>query len=58
MTNSRDIGLRGTGAGKGDAPRHNQAAFRKGYEKIRWSDDYKKRPSKRAVKALAQSQML
>lgn len=36
MTNSRDIGLRGSGAGKGDAPRHDPVKFRKGYEAINW----------------------
>lgn len=36
MTNSRDIGLRSASAGKGDAPRHNLAAFRKGYGLIQW----------------------
>lgn len=36
MTNSRDVGI-SSGAGKGDAPRHNQEVFDKNFRRIKFN---------------------
>lgn len=52
---SRDVGLT-NGNGKGDAPRSCfSRRYRENYDSIRWS--YRKRPSKKAVLALIETQI-